>query len=304
MDIAETENLGTVSRTTAGVHKHVTDPAAAEVLHRYIRDVHSPAIARRPGIHVYRHLSLGALRTDLLPPLAGVAFDGRGSGLLTGVGHLDYRDDAALAAFHAEPAGAAREHLLGDIRVLGGPPGRTTTYRTSPGHGHTFVDTTGDPTPQGPTGGHRYAVLLRRRGPAARFAAAVRATAAAWASVGGVRRLRMHLFDPPDMAVESANGYPVFPAPPREHYQAWLDLVLDDDGVGRDLTWGDGAAAAFGEVHVQVVPVVYTFVWAGRPTVVGLRGYPAWELITRLGAVNQQDPELLAWMYGPAARGV
>lgn len=291
MDIAAVENLATISRTTAGVHKHPEDPAAADVLRRYIRDVHSPAIARRAGIHLYRHLSFGPARPDLLAAPPGVDVEGA---LLTGAGHLDYRDEDALAAFYADPGGSVREQLLADLHVIGGAPGRTTTYRTSPGNGHTFVDDTGDPAPQGPVDG-RWAVHVRGRGD---WPAVVRAAAAAWSAMPGVRRLRMHLFDPPDAAVEVAHGYPVFPAPPEEHYQAFLDLVLDDDAVARRLVWPDGAAGVLDAVHVQPVPVVHTFVWAGSPTVVGLRGYPAWELITRLGAENQADPELLEWMYG------
>ena len=53
-----------------------------------------------------------------------------------------------------------------------------------------------------------------------------------------------------------------------------------------------------GVVSFTLLCLGATFVWAGRPTLVGLRGYPAWELITRLGAPHQAEPDLLDWMYG------
>ena len=305
VDIAAIENLATLSRTTAGVYKyHGIDPVAQDVLARYTRDVHSPAIARRAGIHIYRHFSFGPIRTDLFPSVEGVSYDCPDAKRLTGAGHLDYVDDRALEAFYASPDERIRDLLLADINVIGGPPGRTTTYRTSPGNGHTFVDVTGEPTPQGPVSQARYAVFFRQRGEQRPFRDAVRGLAERWSVGAGVRRVRLHLFDVPDMAVESARGYPIYPAPVNEHYQAWVDLVLESDRhaealIPPDLL--DDLVVEVSELHCQPVPVVYTYVWAGRPTVVGLRGYPAWELITALGADNQADPALLEWMYGSAA---
>jgi len=49
------------------------------------------------------------------------------------------------------------------------------------------------------------------------------------------------------------------------------------------------------------VRAVYTSVYAGAPTLVGLRGYPAWEAIEGLGADNARHPALLRWMYGAIA---
>jgi len=51
------------------------------------------------------------------------------------------------------------------------------------------------------------------------------------------------------------------------------------------------------------VRVVYTSNYGGRPTLVGLRGYPAYEAIQALGAENQRQPSLLEWMNGPVVAG-
>lgn len=308
VDIAEIENRATISRTTAGVSKyHGTDPAAMDLVHRYTRDVHSPAISRRPGIHIYRHLSFGPIREDLFPRAPGVGYAWPEHKRLTGAGNLDYLDERALQAFYNSPPQAdVRKHLLDDISVLGGPPGRTTTYRTTAGNAWTYVDLTGKPTPQGPEELPHYGVFLRgREDAAAGFRELVRGLARRWSETQGVLRVRLHLFEKPDMQVESSAGYPVFPAPADEHYQAWIDLVIEHDGVARRLRLPDDAAVAgLSEMHVQPVPFVYTYVWDGRPTEVGLRGYPAYALIEQLNARNQREPALLRWLYGPVADGL
>ena len=307
-DIAAIENRATISRTTAGVYRyHGVDPVAEDRLHRYSRDVHSPAIARRPGIHLYRHLSWGAVYPGFLPAVAGIRYDGTEEKRVTGAGHLDYLDQRALNAFYQSPDPEVRDRLLADLHILGGAPGRTTTYRTTAGNAFTFLDSTDDPAPQGVPAIPRYGVFLRARDSGPEFRATVCALARAWSRTAGVRRVRMHLFDAPDMSVESAHGYPVHPAPPDEHYQGWIDLVVDEKSLGATLPMepeGRQLIAQIREIHVQPVEVTYTYVWAGVPTVVGLRGFPAWKLITELLADNQLDPTLLRWMYGPAVDGV
>jgi hypothetical protein len=45
------------------------------------------------------------------------------------------------------------------------------------------------------------------------------------------------------------------------------------------------------------------FNYGGRPTLVGLRGYSAYEAIQALDAANQRQPSLLTWMYGDVVAG-
>lgn len=44
-------------------------------------------------------------------------------------------------------------------------------------------------------------------------------------------------------------------------------------------------------------------VYDGKPTVVGLRGYPAAQAIEQAGAEIQKSPELLAAIYGDFVQG-
>lgn len=64
---------------------------------------------------------------------------------------------------------------------------------------------------------------------------------------------------------------------------------MHDEGVLGDLLVGAAAgqlAELVRTVHTYPVGEVYTVISAGRPTEVGLRGYPAVQTITAAGADN------------------
>lgn len=66
--------------------------------------------------------------------------------------------------------------------------------------------------------------------------------------------------------------------PERHQYQAWIDLVTQTEDTARALIGdaiSDAARSLLGAVHVYPVTARYTIVWQGRPTEVGLRGWPA-----------------------------
>jgi hypothetical protein len=65
-----------------------------------------------------------------------------------------------------------------------------------------------------------------------------------------------------------------------------------------------GLADQVTTLHVYPLRAVYTSNYAGHPTLVGLRGYPAYQAVVGIAGYNQCDPQLLEWMYGDAARGV
>ena len=107
------------------------------------------------------------------------------------------------------------------------------------------------------------------------------------------------------MEAEKKAGYPVKTHPLEQQYQGWIDLVVEDESVARALLGSDPGIDLRPNVraiHAYPVRVVYTSVYAGEPTLVGLRGYPAWLAIKELNASNQRRPALLEWMYGPVAR--
>jgi hypothetical protein len=308
MDIAATENRAALSRTTVGRSKYYgTDAGAYELWQRYLRDVHGPAIARRAGVFSYRRYDFGPVVPDLFGAIEGIEQNQPDDRRLTGAGHLDYLDERALRAFYSSPRDErTRALLLEDLDVIGGGPGWTTTYRTLAGNAHTYVDTTETPAPQGSITRPWYGIFVSAGSSGDSFRAGMRGLAERWSQVAGVSRLRLHLFEAPDPGTEVRHGYRVSAAAPTGHYHAWIDLGFESELVAPTLMSGsDGVDLApfISAIHVHPVQLIYTYVWAGRPTEVGLRGYSAYEVIERFGAKNQQDPGLLEWLYGPVVNG-
>lgn len=296
--LRETENQAGLARITCGWKK---PELPLDWVRRYWRDVHSPAITRRAGVYDYRHYQYGQVDSTLFGDVAGVEMQCPSDQQLMWTSDVRYRNEDDLAAFDASPPAAAKAHLLGDIELI---VDKSTTYRAVGGNARTLADSTGDATPNGPPDRPSYALFLRRRSDQSSFRECVRRLAEHWAQCEGVQRVRISLFDVPDMEAEKKAGYPIRTHPPEQQYQALVDLVLSRQEVGARLLAGAGGidfARYVGTVHTYPVAARYTSVYGGRPTIVGLRGYAAHKAIESLGAENQLETELLEWMYGAAA---
>ncbi len=290
------ENRATIARVTCGWKlPHLP----LEAVRRYWRDVHSPGIARRPGLWEYRHLQFDPVAPALLAPVRGIETACPGDQQLMWTSDVRYLDQAGLDLFASTPGPEVKKQLLADIDLI---VDQSTTYLVLGDNASTLVDSSGTAAPQGPAAQATYAVFFRQRGEQAAFRAALRALAARWAVAAGVRRLRLALFETPDMEAERKAGYPIKTHPPECQYQAWIDLSLSSAEHLRGLL-SPGDADCIRTVHVYPVPVVYTSVCRGRPTLVGLRGWPAYDAIQALGADNQRQAALLEWMYGDVAAG-
>lgn len=295
----EIENRAGLARITCGWKR---PELPLDWVRRYWRDVHSPAISRRAGIYDYRHFQYDGVDSALFETVKGVELECPPGEQLMWNSDVRYRDDADLAAFDATPPAEVKPHLLGDIELI---VGRSTTYRAVGSNARTYVDRTGDASPQGPPSTPAYALFMRQRADQRSFRESVRTLARRWSECDGVLRVRMSLFEAPDMEAERKAGYPIKTHPVEQQYQATVEIVLSERGMGRDLLGeqaGMNWAGAIRTIHAYPVAACYTSVYAGRPTLVGLRGYAAHQAIRTLGAGNQKESGLLEWMYGPVAR--
>lgn len=296
--LAAIENRAWLGRVTCGWKK--PELPLEDVLH-YWRDVHSPAIARRPGIWEYRHFQFDSVRSDVVAPIAGVALDCPADEQLMWTSDVRYASQADLDLFSAEPDPTTRGHLLADIELI---VDQSTTYRVIEELGRTFADRSGTGQPQGLPAAPTYALFFRQRGEEAAFRNFLSTLTANWADDPAVIRLRLALFETPDMEAERKSGYPIKTHSPERQYQAWIDLTVADESDLARLVANADLARETSALHIYPVRAVYTSNRGGKPTFVGLRGYPALAAMIALGGRNQAHPALLEWMYGPVAVGV
>lgn len=300
MDSVELENLAGIARITCGWKK---PGLPLEQVRRYWRDVHSPAISRRAGIWEYRHMQFDDVRTDVFPTIEGIKTICPADQQLMWLSDVRYRDEAALALFGQSPDAAVRAQILADIDLL---VDQSTTYKAVGDWAVTYRDDTGVAMPAGPATANSYAVFFRQRSNQADFHACLRAIAARWEKTSGVVRVRLSLFEAPDMEAERKAGYPIKTHPVERQYQAWIDVVFANEAISSQLlTAEDGVdyAKDISEIHAYPLVSLFKFVSAGQPTLIALRGYAAYEAMLFFGANHQADPGLLAWMYGPIAHG-
>ena len=298
MDYVAVENGAGVARVTCGWKK---PELSLSDVRPYWRDAHSPAIARRAGIYEYRHYPLDPVRSDLFAPVPGMRFDAPDGEQLMWLSDVRYADDAGMAAFGASPNAEVIADILADIEMI---VDRSTTYKVLGRNGWTFVDRIG-PAPQGPAQAPTFALFFRQRGEDELFRRALTRLAQRWSGMVGVLRVRLALFEVPDMEAERKAGYPIKTHPLEQQYQAWIDLVVTDEAVAKNLLspdQGDDHASVFSAIHAYPAPAVYTFNYGGKPTLSGLRGYMAVQAIQALGAEHQRHRSLLSWMYGDAAQ--
>lgn len=130
--------------------------------------------------------------------------------------------------------------------------------------------------------------------------------ARSWSEHPGVMRLRVEPLPPYDRSVMASPGVP-HQWPTDATYLGWIELAVRDENVIGDLLMDVTAtelAKQVGAIHTYPVREVYTIISAGRPTEVGLRGYPALETIMAAGARNQRSEAVLNLLFGDAVRGL
>lgn len=275
-----------------------------ELMYRYWRDIHGVAVARMPGIYQYRQLHLDTARPALGSTIGGIDFEMPPEDQSNGIADLRFLDKQSVDMLQASQHMTV--HMFNDEKYL---IERNAIYWSTDGNAQTYVDRTGNPMPQGQVAYPTFAVFFRRRDGSQldAFRAYMRTLAERWAGTDGVMRVRLTLleaFDAADFMAQSegANHY----VASDHQYQAWTEVVLEDERVARKLLVSSGGiehAPYVNAIHTRPAREIYTLVHDGRPTPVGLRGYPAIETITAAEAENQNDLSLLEAVYGPTVHG-
>ncbi|WP_202966046.1 ethyl tert-butyl ether degradation protein EthD [Streptomonospora alba] len=296
MDTAREENAADLALTAFCWWRADLPHSVAET---YWRDVHGIMFARAPGLWQYRQLRLAANRPDLWPADPRISFTAPRAAQPHGMPHGLFLSESDLTAFarHPLPARTIPQdtgNFIGRIGALLSPRRRGTT----------LVDRIGDPAAQGSP---RVPAFVLCFVPAAPDAAAeafheylVDRVAAPWSEHPGVLRLRVEPLPPYDRSVMRSPGVP-HRWPAEDTYLGWIELAVRDENLLRSLLAGtaaDGLARYVGAVHTYPIREIYTLVSQGRPTDVGLRGYPAVQAITAAGATAQRDQATLELLFG------
>jgi hypothetical protein len=273
-----------------------TDIARA-VSETYWRDVHGVMAARVPGLWQYRQLRLEANRADLWAPVPGVSLETAPQVQPEGMQHLSFLSEAHHAAFGGSPV--TTHHLFNDERHFV----RRLVAQASPsGAARTLLDRVNDVDLQGAPRFPSFAVcfvpaptLVWVEG----FHRNLVETGQRWSEHRDVMRVRVQPMQKHDPAIGNSPSV-LHDWPTADGYLGWIEVAVRDESVLAELHRVPWAGA----IHTYPISEVYTIVARGRPTEVGLRGFPALQTILAAGAEDQRTSRALAVVYGDAVRGI
>lgn len=295
IDVASQENTAPLTSTVFGWWRQ---DIPLEVSYRYWRDVHAVTIARAPGIYQYRLLHLAPNRSDLWSVLEGIEYTIPDADRPHGVAQILFLSQDDLQTFGSSEL--ITKYVHQDEQNL---CDRNVTMSSIAGNARTYIDRTGEATPNGEPAFPSFMVCIKQadRIEVEEFRHHLaEQIARPWSEQAEVMRLRLHLLEP---FKESENSPCVSHQwLPEQHYQAWIELVLQE-AVGKQLFSSREHAKYIRAIHTFPIAAKYTIVWGGKPTIVGLRGFPAVQAIEQAGANNQKTTELLETLYGKVVRG-
>jgi len=265
----------------------------------YWRDVHGPVCARLPGQFQYWQFHVAHNDGYVFPNVPGVDFKTAPDDQFDGIAELTFKSEADRQAWFTA-AGILMDDEQNIFRKAIG-------YVTDEGNSKTYVDgiETGDPN--GSLGVLKYHVMVKQAADVSipefrhymgdTFATNV-------ARHPAVLKLRLHLLEPPDTSRPDAAGV-VHIEPPEKQFQAAYEIAFRDKRDQDHFFASPEYAAAVKDMARYVKQVspfpertAYAFVYNGRMTTAGQRGSRTAELISKLGARNQLQPDIIQLMVG------
>lgn len=280
------------------------DGMSSELFMAYWRDVHGPLAARITGMHQYWQHHLATPDPSLLPESVRAAVE-------TAVGEADQLEGIAETTFTQEAVrqGLGSVPATGQLFVDEQNFFRATYLHGSmTGNTYTHLDRIEDPTPQGKGDLYRAQLLFRATDGADVAAFRVHlidAIAAPLAAREEAVKVRSHLFE-----VYDASGWDT-PGVDNDRTQAQafdgqieLAFASREDAAAalQDIDLALGNTSLIAGIHVYPVKAVYSLIYDGRPTLVGLRGYPVAATIEAVGATNQRTLPVLRTLHGDDAK--
>ncbi len=291
--VLEIENQCTVTST---VYAWLRNDTSLETGFTYWRDIHGTLVARIPGKFIYRQLHLKPAINVLSGQFQKYVNPIVQSLQPQGIAHTYYLNENELAKF--------KEHRFTQTYLIEDEPNMArlnASLWSRNDNAKTLKDISHNLTPQGKTDDDEYVVSFI-------FDSHVRIESRREKLINlskslitkpEITRLRYHVLE--DYDDENIPDTKVGHCRPAEvRYNAWLELgVLPKSGLSvlieTDLL---PLVTDIKTIHINPIFEKYTIVAEGKPTVVGLKGYPAYQTIMQSGAINQLDEKLLQDLYG------
>lgn len=268
-----------------------------ELCKRYWRDVHAQIAERIPGFyHNWQH-HLAPPEPGLWQNVDGIGYDCPEDEQIHGIGEVTLRSVVTLQNLRTS---RAAKLLSQDEQNLFE---RTVRYSSVDGNARTYTDRIANPAPQGKQELFKLMVFFRARDAAnvdefrgymtERFAPTLAASEF-------VEKLRLHLFEPYD---ENEPGWSPpnvrHDCPQELQYQACVEIAFQNR-LARNQCFAEPEVAAMlaeqpkyiRTIHAYPEQEIYTMVYSGERTLVGLRGYAVADVIMRVGAVSQLTDEI------------
>ncbi|MBC7004547.1 hypothetical protein BIZ37_18455 [Photobacterium sp. BZF1] len=272
---------------------------AHEVSFLYWRDVHGVLASRMEGTYQYRQLHLGYIDPEKLynvEGIEGVELDLPLHDQPNGIAQLLYLSAKDLEAFIE--CDVTVKYVSKDEPYL--VSRNAFTMSVTP-ETRTFIDRNCSGLLNGASKNPRYAIAFKKQEGASVDEFRKYLTeffAEKWSKLGDVQRLRLHLLESyeesPSTFASVSHTWDK-----SKQYQAWIEVELSKDFLISSLFQQSVDLKKYiSAIHAYPVEAVYTFVYDGKPTLVGLRGYHAAEAIQAAGAENQKSEDLLEELYG------
>ncbi len=258
----------------------------------YWRDVHGPVCSRLPGQFQYWQFHVAHDNGGIFPAVPGVVFNETpAASQFDGIAELTFKSvEDRQTWFTAAGILMDDEHNIFS-KAIG--------YVTDQGNSITYIDKIEDGDPNGGSGGpgiRRFHVMVKKSETASvqDFRAYLKDTFAANVIKSDkVLKLRLHLFEPPDLSRPDAAGV-AHSESENLLCQAAFEIAFKS-GVDMENFFAskEYAAAVVNQAKFvkQISPFperdAYAFVYNSKMTLTGRRGSRTADLITRLGAINQ-----------------
>ncbi|MEM9546381.1 MAG: hypothetical protein AAGA77_10420 [Bacteroidota bacterium] len=289
--VVKTENRAKVVATFFAWWKKSLEK---EFAYQYWRDIHGPWAARTPGFYQYRQLHLEHVDASLLSNLKDIELDVPKVDQPNGIANIFY-SSRIMANLLRMPFAKKIADKDNTYYV-----GRNTYQRAQLPISRTYIDKIDRPEYNGKPDNPRYILAFKKNKDIevddfGNYL--VNEFCTIWSQNQQIQRLRLEVLNRHTDEPTSPNGVRHNWKEDKQ-YNAWIEVELSNEVPVSSLFDSDKSYKnKITGLHVYPIKEIYTFVFKGKPTLVGLRGYQAATLIDTMNSDFQKSRKILKSLY-------